>query len=479
MGGASSFQEIIRERILVKRGFWIILVILIWSSASLAAPDSQVLGVREKSANGLVWLFSRQAELPLVTLQLLLKAGTLEEPQGKAGLANLTASLLLSGTKNRTAAQIAEQVDFLGARLSAAGGDDFATVSLTVLKKDLAPALDLFQDVLLHPTFAAAEARRKVSQFKAALESEKDEPMVVASRAFLKKLYGPFPYGYPVLGTPEGLSAIRRADLVAFHQRYYRPNNAVLSLVGDLTRDEARQWVAKTFGAWQEAPVAPLKLPAIPPLDQRQVQVINKDISQANIILGNLAIARKNPDFYAFQLMNYILGGGGFASRLLDDIRVNRGLAYSVSSSFAPGLESGPFTVTLETKNSSAAEAITQVVAQIQRIRAEPVAPEELQDAKSYFIGSFPRKMDSMSKRAWLLGYVEVYGLGLDYPWRYPELIRRVTPEDIQKVAQKYLHPEDYLLVVVGKKSAMPSLPGESPGQQKKEKKYEKNKSGN
>jgi zinc protease len=207
------------------------------------------------------------------------------------------------------------------------------------------------------------------------------------------------------------------------------------------------------------------------------VTVIDKDLTQANIILGNLGIARHNPDFYAFQVMNYILGGGGFASRLLDEIRVNRGLAYSVSSSFSPGLEPGPFTVSLETKNASAAEAIDQVVAQIRLIMSKPVTEQELKDAKSYLIGSFPRKIDSMSKRAGMLGYVEVYGLGLDYPWRYPELIQHLTSADIQKVAEKYLQPDNYLLVVVGKKSAMPSLPGAPPGQKQEEKKDEKQKS--
>jgi zinc protease len=177
--------------------------------------------------------------------------------------------------------------------------------------------------------------------------------------------------------------------------------------------------------------------------------------------------------------MNYILGGGGFASRLMDDIRVTRGLAYSVSSSFSPGLEPGPFAVALETKNATADEAINQVVAQLKRIMTQPVTPEELKDAKSYLVGSFSRKMDSMSKRAWLLGYVEVYGLGLDYPWRYPELIQHLKPVDIQNVADKYIHPEKYLLVIVGKKSAMTSLPGSAPSQQKEEKKDEKAQSHN
>jgi zinc protease len=444
----------------------------LWGLGPAAAAD-QVLGVREKLPNDLVWLFSQQTGLPLVTLHLIVKAADLQDPKGKEGLANLTASLLLSGTKSRSATQIAQQLDFMGAHLKAGGGNDFATISLTVLKKDLGPGLELFKDVLLNPAFAQDEVKRKVAQYKAALESEKDEPMTVASRTFAKDLYGDFPYGHPVMGTPEGLSAITSKDLAEFHRTYFRPNNAILAVVGDLTQDEARQWVTKTLGNWTAAPIPPLKLPPIPPLKQRKVVIIDKDISQANIILGSLGIKRQNPDFYAVQVMNYILGGGGFSSHMMEDIREKRGLAYSVSSSFSPGLEPGPFTVSLETKNPSAAEAVQQVVAQIKLMMTEPVKPQELEDAKSYFIGSFARNMDSLGKRAWLLTYVETYGLGLDYPWKYPDLIRHLTPEDIRKVAEKYLHPDDYLLVIVGKKAAMPPLTGEAPGPKTEEKKDE------
>jgi zinc protease len=248
--------------------------------------------------------------------------------------------------------------------------------------------------------------------------------------------------------------------------------------VGDLTQDEARQWVTKTLEGWAAAPLPSLQLPPIPPLKQRQVVVIDKDISQANIILGSLGIKRQNPDFYAVQVMNYILGGGGFSSHLMEDIREKRGLAYSVASAFSPGLEPGPFTVSLETKNPSAAEAIQQVVAQIKLMMTEPVKPQELEDAKTFFIGSFARNMDSLGKRAWLLTYVEAYGLGLDYPWKYPDLIRHLTPEDIRKVAEQYLHPDDYLLVIVGKKAAMPPLTGTAPGPKIEEKKDEEKQSG-
>ena len=456
---------------LIKAVFCWLMLALVWTGAALAAPSSQVLGVREKLPNGLVWLFSEQSGLPLVTLRLLVKAGTLQDPPGQEGLANLTASLLLSGTKKRSATQIAQELDFLGAKLGAGGGDDFAEVSLTVLKKDLAAGLDLFQDILLHPAFAPQEVRRKVAEIRASLKSDEDEPMVVAARTFNKDLFGAFPYGYPIRGTQEGLAAITPKALREFHRRYYRPNNAILSVAGDLNLDEARKWVTQIFGPWPTGAIPALKLPPIPRLNARQVVVVNKDISQANIILGNLGISRANPDFYALQVMNYILGGGGFASRLLDNIRVNRGLAYSVHSGFSPGLEPGPFAVTLETKNPSSAEAVEQVLAEMQRIRKEPVTPAELSDAKSYLIGSFPRKMDSLAKRAWLMGYVEFYGLGLDYPWRYPDLIQNLTPADIQRVAEKYLHPDKYLLVVVGKKSAMPPPFGVAPRPGEEEKK--------
>lgn len=458
---------------------WVLVLTLLGTMPALAAPPSQVLGVREKLPNGLIWLFAEAPELPLVTLQLLIKAGTLTEPPAKAGLANLTAQLLLSGTKTKSAAQIAQELDFLGAKLSAGGGNDYATVSLTVLKKDLAAGLNLLKDVLLNPVFAPAEVQRKVAQIKAALTSDEDEPGVVASRTFARKLFGPFPYGRPVRGTLEGLSAISQKDLVKFHRSYYRPNNAILVVGGDLSLEEARRWVSQIFGPWPAAPIPALKLPPLPPLNERKVVVVNKDITQANIIMGNLGLARGNPDFYACQVMNYILGGGGFASRLLDNIRVNRGLAYSVGSSFSPGLEPGSFAVTLETKNPSAAEAVAQVLAEMESIRQEPVTDSELQDAKSYLIGSFPRKMDSLAKRVSLLGYVEFYGLGLDYPWRYPEIIHNLTPADIQQVAQKYLHPEKYLLVVVGKKSEMPSLSGETPRRGAKGEEDEEKKSNN
>ncbi len=464
-------KNIVPEARLIRVIAGLLLLGLAWGGPLAAADAPQTLGERHQLPNGLVWLFSPQSDLPLINMNLLIRAGVLQDPPAKAGLANLTAELLLMGTKTRSAAQIAEALDFRGIKLGAGAADDYAVISLTVLKKDLAAGLELFKDILLNPAFAPPEVTRKVERLKAALKSDEDNPGVVVARAFNRQLFGAFPYGHPIRGTAEGLSAIKPPDLKEFHQRYYRPNNAILSVVGDLSPEEANKLVQETFGPWPQAPIPATQLPPIPPLNETRVSVINKDISQANILLGNLGIARRNPDFYALQVMNYILGGGGFASRLMDNIRDNRGLAYAVGSAFDPGLEPGYFAVSLETKNVSADLAVKEVLAEIKRIQTQPVSPEELADAKSYLIGSFPRKMDSMGKRARLMGVVEFYGLGLDYPWRYPGLIRGLTAADLQKVAQKYLHPDKYLLVVVGKKSEMPPPLGEAAPLPAKEKK--------
>jgi zinc protease len=452
----------------------VFLVIIVAATAVAQEPaPSQVLGVRQQLPNGLVWLFSEQRSLPLVRVNLLIKGGVLCDPPGKAGLANLSALLLTQGTKGRSASQIAQEVDFLGAKLGASGSDDFASVGLTVLKKDLEPGLDLLKDILLNPAYDNDEIKRKVSQLQASFKTDEDDPGLVASRAFHRRLFGENPYAYPPKGTPAGLEAIKRQDLVNFHQKFYRPNNAILTLVGDLSLHEAQEWVTKVFGDWQPNPVSQPEAPPPPVLAASETIVIDKDITQANIIWGHLGLARNNPDFYALQVLNYILGGGGFVSRLLTNIREKRGLVYSAASSFDAGLEPGAFAIVLETKNPNAGEAVAQVLREVESIRTQPVSAEELEDAKSYLIGSFPAKMDSVANRAALLAYVEFYGLGLDYPWRYPSLIQDLTPADIQKTAEKYLHPERYLLVVVGNRSELPESVLSAPPPGEKENKHD------
>lgn len=418
---------------------------------SLAAPAAATqLAERETLPNGMVVLHSGRHSVPMVSVVMAIRAGSIAEPSAKAGLASLTAALLNEGTQKRTSREISEAIEFVGGSLSASAGADYTTVSLTVLKKDIGLGFDLLSDIVLRPAFREEEISRKKQITKNRLIQQNEEPGVVASIAFSKAVFGEHPYGRQVQGTVETLDTITRQDLVDFHGAYFAPNNTIVSVVGDISRDELIQLLGKYFGNWQKKNIPENVLPAIGRKQSPTVIKVNKDLTQTNIILGHLGITRDNPDYYAVTVMNYILGGGGFASRLVDNIRDNRGLAYDVHSYFSASKYSGNFQAGLQTKNESANTAIAEVIREMERMRTEPVSDKELADAKSYLTGSFPLRIDSNSKIAGFNLAVEYYGLGLDYIDRYPAIIDAITREDILKVAKKYLDAANYILVVVG-----------------------------
>ena len=399
-------------------------------------------------SNRLVLLASGENSLPFVTLQLLVDSGSRRDPSGEEGLAYLTAKGLLHGTSKRTINQINEELDFLGASLNSSSGRDYAMLSLRVLKKDLEKGFDLFIEVLTQPVFPEEEIKREIEKTLAAIQSEEDLPEQVAEKAFLRALFLNSPYGHPVEGTKESVPKLKRDEVIRFYQSYYHPNNAILTIVGDITDDEIKSKLIPRLEKWSPGEIP--KVPLITTFEKEQKTVrIDRPITQANVILGNAGISRENPDFYALMVMNYILGGGGFASRLMEVIRNKRGLAYSVGSFFDPGKYPGSFQIKKKKKNQSAREAILLSLQQMERIQKELVLEKELEAAKKYLIGSFPMRLDTQAKLANFLSQVEYYGLGLDYPEKYPSLIRSVTREDILRVAKKYLHPKKYVLVIV------------------------------
>ncbi len=399
-------------------------------------------------SNQLILLASEEHALPFVTLQLLINSGSSKDPSGEEGLAYLTAKGLLHGTSKRTINQINEELDFLGASLSSSSGRDYATLSLRVLKKDLAKGFDIFMEVLTQPIFPEEEIKREIEKTLAAIQSQEDQPEEVAEKAFLKALFLNSPYGHPVEGTKESVSKLKREEIIRFYRSYYHPNNAILTVVGDITEQDIKTRLVPQLEKWPKAEIP--KVPFLVAFEKEQKTLkINRPITQANVILGSAGVSRENPDFYALTVMNYTLGGGGFSSRLMEVIRSERGLAYSVASFFDPGKYPGSFQVILQTKNQSAREAISLSLQQMKRIQNEPVSEKELEAAKKYLIGSFPMRLDTQGKLANFLSQVEYYGLGLEYPEKYPSLIRSVTRKDILRVAKKYLHPEKYVLVIV------------------------------
>lgn len=425
--------------------FFIILLTVFLASQASGSP----LAEREILSNNMVLLHAERKTLPIVTIVMAVKAGSIVEPSDKAGLAYLTAALLNEGTKKRTSRQISEAIEFVGGSLSASAGADYTTISLSILKKDIDLGFDLLSDILTNPAFNEDEIKRKKRITKNWLIQQNEEPGVVASIAFSKAVFGGHPYARQVQGTIESLDLISRQDISDFHNTFFSPNNTIMSVVGDISRDELKTLLNRHLGDWQQKNIPTTILSGISAKNNPTVIKVNKELAQANIILGHLGISRDNPDYYAVSVMNYILGGGGFASRLVDNIRDNKGLAYDVHSYFSASKFSGSFQAGLQTKNESANAAIDELLREMERIRTEPVSDKELQDAKSYLTGSFPLRIDSNSKIAGFVLAVEFNNLGLDYVDKFPSLINAVSQEDILRVAKKYLDTKNYVLVVV------------------------------
>lgn len=430
----------------MKKTLWCVLAVLI-STSSFSPAVAVMVPKRTVLNNGMVLLTSEQRALPMVAIELLIDAGSRNEPANQAGLANLTSQLLTHGTKKRSATQISETLDFMGASLSTGAGEDAATVSMTILKKDLATGLELLADILTQSNFPQPEIDRQKQAVIASIRAREEDPGAVAEKAFTAALFPKSPYGRPVEGSQGSVKGLQQKSLQEFFTRNYRPNRTIIAVVGDVTEQEIAQALNIAMKNWTKG--TPAGKPSAPEIGKTQNVEINKDLTQANIVLGHNGVVRDNPDYYALQVMNYILGGGGFSSRAMDSIRNERGLAYSVYSYFGAEKSHGSFQFVMQTKNETAFEAIQIVKDEMRRMREQPVSDQELNDAKNYLIGSFPLRFDTNRKVAGFLAQVEYYELGLDYPERYANLVGKVTRDDVLRVAKQYLRPEELITVIV------------------------------
>lgn len=427
-----------------------VVFVLVASAAAAGAGADTPPFERRTLANGAVLLVSEQLALPMVDVEILVDAGSRRDPEGKEGLASLTADLLNEGTRRHSASALAELVEGLGASLSSGAGVDNASVDLRVLRQDLDQGLALLAEVLLHPTFPEAEIARRREAVLAGMRAAEDSPGWLAYRAFLGAVYGDEPYGHLTEGTVESVKRIARTDIAGFYGRHFGPQRAIVTVVGDVGADEIETALNGALAEWKaRAPSDPFGYPEItasPPA----VQIIAKPLTQTSIALGHRGIARDDPDYHAVEVMNYILGGGGFGSRLLDRIRTEKGLAYSVSSGFATPQFPGSFRIAMQTKKESTDDAVRLTCEELLRIRREPVSEDELEGAKLYLTGNFPLQLDSNRKIAGFLSSIEFFRLGDDYARSYLARIAAVTADDVLRVAREHLHPGRLHLVLVG-----------------------------
>ena len=403
--------------------------------------------------NGLKILLVDNPSIPTVSLTASVLTGARYDPEAKAGLAIMVSRLLDEGTENRTSLEIADAIESVGGAIEADGSFERIMATAGVLKKDVDLGLELLSDLLIRPIFPEEYVDKEKERTLAEIVSAQDRPQVVAGWAFNELVYQNHPLHRPSHGYPQTVERLTRTDLLDFHERYFVPNNVILSIVGDFRVPELLPKIQKAFGSWASKPVV---FPTYPqPVRQsgKRLKFITMPAQQLNIYLGHLGVTRTNPDYYALQVLDTILGGGaGFTARIPQRLRDELGLAYTTFASITmtAGLDPGRFIAFIGTSPENMKLATEGLLNEIRRIIEEPVTAQELQDAQDYLTGSFVFAFESSPQIARFLVHAEVYGLGFDYVEKYPEYIRALTVEDISRAAKTYLDSENYTLVVVG-----------------------------
>ncbi len=400
--------------------------------------------------NGMTVFLLEDHELPTIDAFAAIRTGSIYEPADKLGLASLVGTVLRSGgTTSMPADKLNEELEFLAASIETTIGEEEGTASLSVMKKDLDRGLQLFADVLQHPAFAEDRLTIARNQLKELVRRRNDVPTQLAGIEFEKLLYGP---DHPLarIPTAETLDRITRQDLVDFHRKYFHPNEVILGISGDFQTDDMVARLKTVFGGWKLGevsfpPVEPVKLEF-----KKSINLVDRPIDQTSVRMGQISIKQSNPDFFAMSVMNSILGGG-FHSRLFNRIRTRLGLSYNAGSSLDAGRRDyGDFTIQFETKSDTTLKAIDAAIEEAKKMQDELVTPEELATAKDVVLNSFVFQFSNsaqiVSRRVNLL----YFNLPDNFLEEYRDNVAKVTREDVQRVAKKYLHPDEFVILAVG-----------------------------
>jgi zinc protease len=421
--------------------------------AQTAAPARRVQlppVTRVTLDNGLVVLLMPNRRVPLVDFRLVANAGAVNDPAGKEGLASLTADLLTQGAGKRDAQQIAEEIEFVGGALGASAGAEQLVVTCEVLQKDFAIGLELFSDVIVRPTFPAAEFDRKKAEASGAIAAGKDDPATVADRALPAFVMGDHPLGHPALGWEATVAGLARDDVVAYHKSRIVPERSILAVVGDIDPKAALAAIEKAFKAWPKT--GERAATTYEPLargEGRRIRIIDKpEVTQTQVRFACPAVPRNHPDYYAIVVANTILGAG-FTSRLVDEIRVNQGLTYSIHSRFDMYRLTGTFVVSSFTKNETIRKMVDEVLNVVRRIQQEGPTDDEVEKAKRYLTGQFPLGLQAPDALAAQIANVEFFGLPQDYLAGFAGRIEAVTPDDVRRASKSHVCADELKILLV------------------------------
>lgn len=418
----------------------------------LSDPIDPVLptAVERRLGNRLRVIVARDADLPLVTAELIVASGASADPDGLAGTATMTADLMTQGTKTRSATEISQQIEALGAKLSTGSGWESSSVSLNVMTDNLEAAMAIMADVARNPVFADDEIERTRGQALDGLKVAYQKPGSVAGFAAAPLIYAGTPFGHVAEGTPGSLAKISRDDLVTMHRTYWRPTNAILVITGDVTPEEGFELAQAAFGDWPlRANVLPFQAPVDLTPNPRAVIIDMPDSGQAAVVAAKTAIVRSDPRYYAGMLANDILGGG-YSARLNQEIRVKRGLSYGARSSLSAREKTGAFVATTQTKNESAAEVVILIREEMAKMAATAPDAAEIKARKSVLVGSYGRALATTDGLAGILGNLALYGIPLSEVQAYTGKVEAVTPEQVRSFAAEVFDPAQASFIVVG-----------------------------
>jgi zinc protease len=427
-------------------------------ATSDAGPSGAIRGTRGLSpsrdvmTNGLVVLSKQTTTTPAVTLQANIAAGAASDPPGLAGVAHFVSRTIDRGTTRCSADQIAEELDSRGVSLTVSVGRHALALVCTCLVEDFDDILSLLAEIIATPTFPADEVDRRRGEIVTLIRQDEDNPAAVATDALMAMLYGEsHPYGRSLRGTVQTTDQIERGVLQQFHRDQVAPAAVTLAVVGDVEPSRVVDATATAFGSWTAAAVPVPAWPSVPAASSRRTRTIammNK--SQADIAYGFTSIARSDPAFYPYWLMNNILGQYSLGGRLGDSIRERQGMAYYVSSSLDANVLPGPLMIRAGVNPSNVERAVQSIDAELRSLIADGPTTEEVIESKRYLIGSMPRTLETNAGIAGFLQTIERFGLGLDYDVRMPGVLEQVTREQIHDAASRALDPSTAAVVVAG-----------------------------
>jgi len=402
--------------------------------------------------NGMNLLAMEYERVPWVSLTCMVKRGAETDPPDKAGVADWTAEFLTLGTARHSQRELAEKVESLGANLRVRAEYDATYISLDGLAEDFSALMEILAEVVQNPGFPDAEFPMLLERRRAELAHLLDDPQELASRHFRRLFFGAAPYGHAVRGEPESLEALGLQDLTDHYKREFAPNVTTLVVAGMVPKARVQEEAHRFWDGWQGGgPVSPAYSSAPAELAPPGLYLVDRpELTQSEIRMGHLGLPRHHPDYFPLRLANYILGEGGFSSRLMTRIRSDLGFTYGIRSRFFFRRAPGPFIVSTFTPAENTAQVVQEIGAVMQNVRTHGVTAQELSEAQSYYVGHFPLGLETSRSLATQVLNIDLYDLGLDYLSRYCENIQGVTLEAAQQAARTHLQPEALVTLVVG-----------------------------